>query len=143
MGHPVWVRKKAKTRGHVSLGCPKILEVPKSCAREKVGHPVTPARKVVARYAPSPPWGQKCTALCAPQAGIYSTTLAPAARALAPPQVPTLPLWYPAQVARGVQGTLPPPTPTRKCVHASPHPSQLNVTQCGRAPRGLPGLAMA
>ena len=40
----------------------------------------------------SPPWGQKCTALCAPQAGIYSTTLAPAARALSPPQVPTLPL---------------------------------------------------
>ena len=59
MGHPVWVRKKAKTRvdrGHVSLGCPKILEVPKSCAREKVGHPVTPARKVVARYAPSSFW---------------------------------------------------------------------------------------
>ena len=34
----------------------------------------------------------------------------------------------PAQAPRGVQGTLPPPTPSRKCGHASLHPPQMNVT---------------
>eukprot|EP01045_Picozoa_sp_COSAG04_P007477 COSAG04_NODE_393_length_15147_cov_44.965643_2_plen_151_part_00 len=81
--------------------------------------------------------GKKCIALCAPQAGIYPTTLAAAARALPPPKVPTLPLPCPGRPWFARYPTTPYPH-AQVCTSTSISPPLATERNPGAGPR-MPG----